>query len=134
MTDSAQAQLWLDAYVRAWETYDPAAIGDLFTEDAEYRWHPWDDDDHIARGRRAIVEAWLKTRDKPGTYTGAYRPLLVHGDTVIAVGVSRYYKDASRRTLDREYHNLWVMEFDGAGKCRSYTEWFMKTPKSRAKS
>jgi hypothetical protein len=74
------------------------------------------------------------TITSPGTYTGAYRPLLVHGDTVIAVGVSRYYKDASRRTLDREYHNLWVMEFDGAGKCRSYTEWFMKTPKSRAKS
>jgi hypothetical protein len=62
MTDSAQAQLWLDAYVRAWETYDPAAIGDLFTEDAEYRWHPWDDDDHIARDVHRRLPAAARAR------------------------------------------------------------------------
>jgi len=131
MVGDEQAQRWLDAYSHAWETYDPEAIGDLFTEDAEYRWHPWDEGDEVAHGRKEIVAAWLKDPDKPGTYTGEYRPLLVHGDTVIAVGVSRYYTDASRQTLDREYHNLWVMEFDGAGRCRSYTEWFMKAPKAR---
>jgi len=131
MADDEQAQRWLDAYSHAWETYDREAIGDLFTEDAEYRWHPWDEGDEVARGRKEIVDAWLKDQDKPGTYTGEYRPLLVHGDTVIAVGISRYYTDASRQTLDREYHNLWVMEFDGAARCRSYTEWFMKAPKAR---
>ena len=31
---------WLEAYVRAWETYDPHAIGELFAEDATYAWHP----------------------------------------------------------------------------------------------
>lgn len=134
MVDEAAAQRWLDAYGRAWETYDPAAIGDLFSDDAEYRWHPWDSGAAIARGRRAIVEAWLDGRDKPGTYTGEWRPLLVRGDTVIAVGVSRYYTDATHRTLDREYHNLWVIDFDGGGRCRSFTEWFMKTPKPRPKS
>ena len=54
--------------------------------------------------------------------------------TVIAVGVSRYYTDVTHRTLDREYHNLWVIELDGDGRCRSFTEWFMKTPKPRRKS
>jgi hypothetical protein len=29
-------QRWLDAYVDAWRTYDPAAIGALFAEDATY--------------------------------------------------------------------------------------------------
>jgi hypothetical protein len=37
MVDEATAQRWLDAYSRAWETYDPVAIGDLFSDDAEYR-------------------------------------------------------------------------------------------------
>ncbi len=133
VVDEARAQDWLDGYSRAWESYDPAAIGDLFSEDAEYRWHPWDEDPDVARGRQAIVEAWLKSRDKPGTYTGEYRPLVVHGDTVVAVGVSRYYTDATRRTLDREYHNLWIVEFDGASRCRSFTEWYMKSPKQRRK-
>lgn len=131
MVDEKHAQRWLDAYARAWETYDPAAIGDLFSEDAEYRFYPWAEGDDVARGRQAIVESWLKDKDKPGTYTGEYRPLLVHANTAIGVGVSRYYTDASRSTLEREYHNLWVMEFDDAGKCRSYTEWYMKSKPSR---
>ncbi len=131
MTDEALAQRWLDAYSRAWESYDPAAIGDLFTEDAEYRWHPWDEGDDVARGRRAIVDAWLHNRDQPGTYTGEYRALLVSGHSAIAVGVSRYFSDASRRKLVREYHNLWVLEFDDDGRARSFTEWYMKTPKAR---
>ena len=128
MVDEAGAQRWLNAYSRAWESYYPAAIGDLFSDDAEYRWHPWDEGANVARGRPAIVDAWLKEPDKPGTYTGDYRPLLVHGDTVVAVGVSRYYTDATKRTLDREYHNLWILEFDDTGRCRSFTEWYMKSP------
>ena len=35
--DEAAFQRWLDAYVEAWRTYDPAGIGELFGEDAEYR-------------------------------------------------------------------------------------------------
>jgi ketosteroid isomerase-like protein len=133
MTDARRSQRWLNAYSRAWESYDPKAIADLFSEDAEYRWHPWDEGDAIARGRKAIVAAWLKSRDSPGTYTGDYHPLLVHADTLVAVGVSRYYTDASRKKLDREYHNLWIVEFDKAGRCSAFTEWYMKTPKPRAR-
>ena len=33
-------QAWLDDYVDAWHTYDPAAIAALFTEDATYAYHP----------------------------------------------------------------------------------------------
>lgn len=134
MIDEGTVQLWLDGYSRAWETYDPDAIGDLFSDDAEYRWHPWDAGDDVARGRKAIIDAWLGSRDKPGTYTGEYRPLLVKDPTAVAVGVSRYYADSTRRTLVREFHNLWVLEFDGDGRCRSFTEWFMQTPKRQGPS
>ena len=55
--DRDTASRWLEAYVRAWETYDPHAIGELFAEDATYAWHPWGAGDQVARGRDAIVKA-----------------------------------------------------------------------------
>ena len=39
----ASVQAWLDAYMHAWETYDAADVEPLFTEDAEYRYHPADE-------------------------------------------------------------------------------------------
>ena len=45
---------WLAAYLRAWQTYDPDAIGDLFTEDAVYVEHELG----TFVGRDAI-RAWL---------------------------------------------------------------------------
>ena len=41
--DRAAVQDWLDRYVAAWQSYDRAAIGDLFAPDATYRYHPHDD-------------------------------------------------------------------------------------------
>ena len=43
-----EVQRWLDDYVAAWRSYDPEAIGDLFGEDAEYRYHPWDEPEWVA--------------------------------------------------------------------------------------
>lgn len=128
MIDVDTVQAWLDGYTRAWESYDPVRIGALFSDDAEYRWHPWDEGDDVARGRQAIVDAWLANPDPPGTYEGRYRPLLVQNGTAVAVGTSRYYTDASRSVLDREYHNLYLLRFAPDGSCRSFTEWFMKAP------
>ena len=53
-TDDVQD--WLDRYVRAWQTYDPDAIGELFADDARYRYAPWGEP---VRGRDAIVASWL---------------------------------------------------------------------------
>jgi ketosteroid isomerase-like protein len=126
--DAEMAQRWLDAYSHAWLTYDLDEIGALFTDDAEYRWHPWDEGDTVARGRSQIVAAWLANRDRAGTYRGSYSPLLVHDDLAIAVGVSFYYTDATQRTLDRAYHNLWILRFTDEGQCHSFTEWYMPAP------
>jgi ketosteroid isomerase-like protein len=126
--DTAQVQRWLDAYAHAWKTYDSDEISALFTDDAEYRWHPWDEGDEVARGRAQIVAAWLENRDRAGTYHGAYHPLLVHDDQAIAVGLSSYYTDETQTTLNRAYHNLWVLRFAEGGRCRSFTEWYMQAP------
>ena len=119
--DDAAFRRWLDAYVDAWRTYDAAAIGDLFSEDVEYRYHPWDEP---VRGREALVENWLGDRDEPDSWTAEYRPWLVAGDDAVAVGVSSYLRED--RTLDREYHNVFLCRFDGEGRCRSFTEHFMR--------
>jgi hypothetical protein len=123
-----QVQRWLDAYVHAWETNEPAEIGDLFTETAEYHWHPWDEGEDVVYGRHRIVAEWLRNPDAPGTFLAEYHPLVVTDDTVVAEGTSVYYSDETRQVIDRKYHNLWVLSFAEDGRCRSFTEWFMLAP------
>lgn len=120
-------QAWLDRYVAAWESYDSAAIGDLFAELAEYRYHP---DDEPLLGRDAIVASWVAPegqasgRDEPGTYAAHYEPFAVEGTRAVAVGHSRYWKDTARRVERAVYDNCFLLEFDDAGRCRSFTEFF----------
>ena len=114
---------WLDGYSRAWESYDPNAIGELFSHDATYRFHPWEEP---LRGREAIVASWVDDQDPQGTYEGRYQPLAVDGDLAVAIGRSRYF--AADGAVEREYHNCFVMRFDGEGRCADFTEWFMKDP------
>jgi hypothetical protein len=129
----ATVQAWLDAYSRAWESYDPAEIGALFSEHAEYRWHPADDP---VVGRDEIVRAWVapegneSSRDAAGTYLGEYHPFAVDGNKTVAIGTSTYWTDESRSTLDRLYYNNWLLEFDDDGKCSSFTEYWMSPRKA----
>jgi hypothetical protein len=108
--------------MRAWETYAPETIGDLFTDDATYYFHPYD---KPVVGRQAIVGAWLKHPDAPGTYEANYKPIAIDGDVAVVNGRSRYFKDSSRTTLTREWDNIFVIEFDKEGRCRSFREWYV---------
>jgi len=110
---------WLDAYVEAWRTYDPAAIGALFSEDVTYRYNPWSDP---LVGREAIVKDWLDNPDKPGTWEAEYRPWLVSGNDAVATGVSRYDDSDGKR----EYHNVFLCRFDADGRCLEFTEVYLK--------
>ena len=130
--DTQSVQRWLDAYSHAWLTYDPDEIGALFSEDAEYLYHPWDTGNDVVRGRAAIIANWLENRDKAGAYRGEYHPLLVAGDQAVTTGTSSYYSDDTQTTLERAYHNLWSLRFDDAGQCRSFTEWYMEAPKPKS--
>ena len=117
-----RAASWLAHYVRAWETYHPDAIGDLFTEDATYEYHPFEEP---VRGRLAIVASWLENKDTPGTYEGRYEPIAIDGDLAVAHGRSRYFTDTSKAKLAREYDNLFLIRFDDEGRCQSIREWYM---------
>jgi hypothetical protein len=114
---------WLDAYVAAWKSYDREAIGDLFSDDAEYRGHPYDDP---VRGREAIVDSWLEDPDTPGTYDARYEPVAVEGDVAVATGSSTYY--AADGSIEKVFDNCSVIRFAPDGRCREYTEWYMRRP------
>src|SRR5262245_6287408 len=94
----ADVQRWLDRYIAAWSSYDEAAIGELFSEDAEYRYHPYDPD--AVAGRDAIVKSWTESQDAPGSWSAHYDVWALDGDRASAVGESRYTNpDGSCRTL-----------------------------------
>ena len=116
-------QRWLDAYVDAWRTYDPAAIGALFADDAIYRYRPYGDDTFV-QGREAIVADWLDSQDAPGSWSAHYEPFVVDGDRAVAIGESRYLDpDGSTRTV---FKNVWPLRFDAEGRCLEYTDYYME--------
>ena len=126
--DEAAVAKWLDDYVTAWRTYDADAIGSLFSDDAVYRFHPWDEGDDAVRGREAIVANWLEEPDAPGTWSAAYEPWLVAGDRAVATGVTRYPAEEGEDggTVEREYYNVFLLRFDADGRCREFTELYTR--------
>jgi hypothetical protein len=116
-------QAWLDRYVAAWKSYDPTAIGDLFSEGASYRYHPEDDP---VTGRDAIVAGWLEDRDQPGEYDARYTTLAIDpaNGNHVASGWSRYF--TSSGDLKDEFWNIYLVTFDDAGQATSFTEWWIR--------
>jgi ketosteroid isomerase-like protein len=117
-------QRWLDRYVEAWRTNDPAQVGDLFTEDAVYRYRPYGGDEHAAVGREAIIQAWLEEGDPPGSWDARYEPWAVEGNRAVAVGRSEYF--ATEKAEARTFHNAFLLTFAADGRCAEFTEYYMR--------
>jgi ketosteroid isomerase-like protein len=134
VTDREHVQRWLDDYVSAWKSYDRDEIAALFADDVEYRYHPYDEP---VRGGEAVVASWLgesehegaSERDEPGTYDASYAPVAVDGDVAVATGTSTYTTEPGG-PVDSIYHNCFVIRFAEDGRCREFTEWFIKQPES----
>jgi ketosteroid isomerase-like protein len=107
---------WLNRYVDAWRSGDRAEIGDLFSEDVQYRYGPFHDP---VVGRDAVVQSWVDNPDAPGSWEAEYRPLAIDGDVFVATGESRY-------SNGKTYSNIFVCRFDGDGRCSEFTEWWMQ--------
>lgn len=114
-------QEWIDAYISAWRSYDPAAIADLFSEDATYAYQPWATP---VVGREAIAESWLASMDDDSDgWQAEYRPTLITDNNAIVVGQTSYFGG-------RDYANLFVVSFDDDGRCTSFVEWYMAKPET----
>jgi hypothetical protein len=121
--DMTRAQDWLDTYIAAWRSGDRQHIGDLFSEEVRYRYHPYDEP---VMGRQAIVQSWLEDWDPKEPWEADYRVYAVDGSRVVATGTSRY--PAYRDHPERLYHNVFLIQFDEEGRCRDFTEYFVKQP------
>ena len=121
MSNLDRVTAWIDGYVRAWNSNDPADIGALFSEDAEYYTAPfrppW-------RGREQVIQKWLEGKDEPGETTFTWQPIAVTAEVAIIQGTTTYPAQT--------YSNLWVMRLDEDGRCRQFTEWWMTHPTSPA--
>lgn len=122
MLDRAAVQRWLDNYVSAWKSYDPQAIGDLFSENAVYAYNPFSEP---VQGRAAIVASWLEEPDTAGTYDGHYEPIMIEGDRAVANGHSLYF-EPDGTTLKAEWNNIFLLRFDADGRCSEFREWYMQ--------
>jgi ketosteroid isomerase-like protein len=120
MSDSQTAalQVWMSGYREAWESNDPAEIGNLFTDDALYYNEPFSPP---ARGREAIIRMWLEREDAAGTTTFTWGPVVVTDDLAIVQGETDY------GTV--KFSNLWVIRFGEDGRATEFTEWWMDQAK-----
>jgi hypothetical protein len=119
-------QSWLDRYILAWRANTTTAIAELFTEDATYRFHPYDKDDEMVVGRDGIVAAWMEDPDDPATWEASYEAWAMDGDRGVGVGTSRYLATADKP--ERTYFNCFLMKFADDGRCSEFTEYYVRQP------
>jgi len=128
--DRHSAQTWLDSYISAWTSYEPAEIAALFTDDVVYRYHPSDDP---TIGVDAVVASWLgendedgaSSRDAPDTYDATYTPVAIDGDVVVATGTTTY-RDTPDGPVTQIFDNCFVMRFDDRGRCADFVEYYVR--------
>lgn len=120
MTDSTTITTWMNGYLRAWDSNDPADIAALFTDDAQYLTAPYETP---RVGTDAIVSAWIADGDQPGDYSFSWNELGHDGDVAFVEGDTTYADG-------RRYANLWVIRFAPDGRASSFTEWYMRHPQT----
>lgn len=114
MTTRQQVTSWVENYVHAWTTADPADIESLFAQDAEY--HEWPYDTHWL-GRGEIVKGWLERQPwQKGGWTFDWAILMITGDTAAIRGTGVYEKLGT-------FENLWTVTFTPEGTCRLFRMW-----------
>jgi ketosteroid isomerase-like protein len=117
MPDLDQVTRWINGYLAVWNSNDPDGIRALFTDDATYQTEPYRP---AWNGADEIVAGWLNKRDAPGETSFSWQLSNTAGDTVFVIGTTRYPAAV--------YSNLWIIELGDDGRCRRFTEWWMKHP------
>ena len=119
-------QSWLDRYIDAWRSNEPAQIRALFAQDATYAYSPWDEP---LRGPEAIADAWLENPDAPDAWEARYEPIAIHGNLAVVRGRSRYF-DTDRTQVRSDFDNIFVIRFHPDGHLATdFTEWYIEKPR-----
>lgn len=115
---------WLRRYGSAWESRDAGGVADLFTEDAEYYWTPFD---IPKRGRDQIAAAWVDATSGQNDVKFTFAILSASE----AMGIAKWHTRLSRTTMGRaaELEGILVAEFDDGGRCKIFREWWHSNEK-----
>jgi hypothetical protein len=110
---------WLRRYGAAWEGRDPETAATLFSADAEYYWTPFSPP---KRGPSEIARAWAEATSRQRDIRFRCRVLGFDGRT----GIAQWSTRLVRLHLGREVEidGVLLAEFDGAGLCRVFREWW----------
>ena len=112
----SDVQSWVAGYETAWRTPGVDALQSLFAQGARYLHSPYAEP---IVGLTAIAQMWEAEREGPDeVFTLETEVVAVDGDTAV-VRALVLYGDPVRQ----EYTDLWVVEFDGEGRCISFEEW-----------
>jgi hypothetical protein len=107
---------WIAAYERAWRTEGTETLADLFSPTATYRPGPFDPE---VSGLTELAAFWDAEREGPDeVFSLEWEPVAVEGDVAVA-RLEVAYAGPPPRT----YRDLWIMSFDGDGRCRAFEEW-----------
>ncbi|MBI1731965.1 MAG: nuclear transport factor 2 family protein [Gammaproteobacteria bacterium] len=118
LTEVALAQ-WLENYKAAWESRDADRAAALFTVDATYQ------DEAFSpphRGSQGIRDYWSKVTAGQRDVKFQYQVLSVKGNTGIAHWSAQFAVAETTTTIKLD--GVFLLEFDGSGKCRSLREWW----------
>jgi uncharacterized protein (TIGR02246 family) len=116
VTNRERVRAWISDYERAWRSAGTDSLANLFTEDATYRPGPYSE---ALVGLSEIAEWWEAERDGPDEgFEMVAEVLAVDGELAVARIEVRYEDPAPH-----DYRDLWVIEFAGDGRCRSFEEW-----------
>jgi hypothetical protein len=129
--DHETAHGWLDRYVDAWMSYDPDDVSGLFTEDVAYRYHPYDEPIVGRNGRRRVLARrdWVGWRLHPRRTWHPTRPSTLRSrSTVTPLWPPAHRGELSGEPVVRTYENCLAMRFDGEGRCREFTEYYLRCP------
>ncbi|MGH9111515.1 MAG: nuclear transport factor 2 family protein [Acidimicrobiales bacterium] len=112
--DRSGVEKWIEGYERAWRTPGTDALRELFSPAATYSPSPWA---RPLEGLADIARFWEAERTGPDEqFTMTHEVVAVEGATAV-VRVSVDYATES------PWRDLWVVGFDGAGRCSAFEEW-----------
>lgn len=118
---------WLDAYGRAWETHDTAALAALFTDDATYQETPFESP---MQGQAAICGYGIEARQSQNEVHFSYEVLAVDKDVGIARWRASFVRvpSGARVALD----GILVAVLNDENRCSRFQEWWhrQETPAS----
>lgn len=110
---------WLDAYGRAWESRDPKAAADIFTDDATYQENPFG---QPMRGRSAILDYWSHVPRSQDQVRFGYEILAVTG----TIGIARWWASFIRMSSEKQVKldGICVVTLDAENRCKVFREWW----------